>query len=67
MSSVIIRIALRYLAAALVARGLLPTEVSDMLTYDPDFSDILIAGAGVGIGALAEFWYYLARRFGWAK
>jgi hypothetical protein len=66
MSSVAIRIALRYIAAFLVAKGVLSPDITEF-SSDPD----LIAGVQVALGAVlglaAEGWYYLAHRFGWAK
>lgn len=58
----ITRIVLRYVAAALVTYGLLPKEVGAQLAVDPD----LIAIVGLGIGALVEFGYALAKKRGWA-
>lgn len=63
MTSVLIRIGLRYGAAYLVARGFLTDEAGAMMANDPDV-EILI---GICMGAAAEAWYALARRFGWAK
>jgi len=59
----IIRIALRYGAGIMVAKGYLTPEDATFLSTDPDM--ILIAG--VLVGAATEVWYYLANRFGWAK
>lgn len=56
------RIALRYLAAALVTYGILPHEVGAQIAIDPD----LIALAGLAIGAAVEAGYALARSRGWA-
>lgn len=67
MTSVIIRIALRYVAAALVARGLLTPEDGTMLASDPELASLIDVGLGVGLGAVAEAWYLLARKLGWAK
>jgi hypothetical protein len=66
MSSVIIRIALRYVAAALVSHGLLSADMSDF-AYDPDIAEMVQVGAGIATAAAAEGWYYFARKFGWAK
>lgn len=63
MTSVLIRIALRYGAAYLVARGLLTDEAGATIATDPDVQMMI----GVGMGSVAEGWYYLARRFGWSK
>lgn len=66
MSSVAIRIGLRYIAAALVSHGLLSPDVA-YLQYDPDVETALQVGLGAVTGVAAEGWYYFARRFGWAK
>ncbi|WP_245270827.1 hypothetical protein [Rhizobium sp. Pop5] len=65
--SVVVRIALRYLAAALVAKGVFSPDVGNLLSNDPDISMIVEIAAGAVIGLSAEAWYYLASRFGWAR
>lgn len=55
------RILLRYLAAALVTYGVIPHEVGAQIAVDPD----LVAIVGVGIGALVEVGYALAKARGW--
>lgn len=59
----IVRIVLRYAAGVLLAKGLLPQEIADMIANDPE----LAAMVGVGIMAGVEGFYVLARRFGWSK
>lgn len=66
MSSVAIRIALRYIAAGLVSHGLLSADMTDF-AYDPDIAEAVQVGIGVVTAGAAEGWYYLAHRFGWAK
>ncbi len=62
---VFLRILLRYVAAALVARGFLSHDVGDLVSTDPDLSQAIeIVAGGVGM-AIAEGWYYLAKRLGW--
>lgn len=63
---VLIRILLRYAAAALVAKGLLSPGVGDMLALDPDVSAVLEILAGGMAAAGAELWYVVAKRMGWA-
>ncbi len=63
MTSVLIRIALRYGAAYLVARGLLTDDAGAMLAGDPDVEMAI----GVAVGAVAEVWWLLARRMGWER
>ncbi len=63
MTSVLIRIGLRYGAAFLVARGFLSADDGATLATDPDVQMVI----GTALGALAEGWYFLARKFGWSK
>lgn len=67
MTAVIVRIALRYLAGALVAKGLLAPEDGVGLTADPEIAQAIQIAIGAGIGAATEFASYLARRWGWSK
>ncbi|UDL89518.1 hypothetical protein LGH82_31450 [Mesorhizobium sp. PAMC28654] len=67
MAAVIVRIALRYLAGILVARGLLSADEGGTFSADPDIQMLVETGAGVALGAISECWYWLAHRFGWAK
>ena len=68
-----IRIALRYIAGALVAYGLLPADIANDLANDPDVIGVamdavnwaLIAGGAALAGAI-EWVYGLARKKGWA-
>lgn len=66
MTGVIIRILLRYLAAALVARGLITTDLGAALAGDAEIIAVLELAAGAVIGVAVEGWYILARRFGWS-
>lgn len=56
------RIALRYIAAALVTYGLVPHDVGSQIAVDPD----LISLAGAVIGFATEALYAIAKRKGWA-
>lgn len=67
MNAVFARIALRYVAAFLIAKGLLAPDLGDQISADPDIIMALELAAGAAVGAAAEGWYYLAHRFGWAK
>jgi hypothetical protein len=62
--TVFIRIALRYLAAALVARGLIDPGTGDLLSTDPDIAQAAFIVAGAASAIAAEGWYWLAKRFG---
>lgn len=63
--TVFIRIAMRYLAAALVARGLLLPSDGDMLATDPQIIAAIEIALGAALAAAAEGWYWIARRLGW--
>ncbi len=67
MTLVFIRILLRYLAAILVTRGLIAPDLGEMIARDPDVAMALQVAAGALLAAVAEGWYYLAHRCGWAK
>lgn len=60
-----VRVGLRYLAAYLVAKGLLPTDVADLLASDPDLAIGVEAVVGLLLGGLVEGWYLVAKRLGW--
>lgn len=64
--SVLIRILIRYAAAALVAKGVLSPGLGDMLALDPDVSAVIEIAAGGMAAASVELWYAVAKRFGWA-
>ncbi|OWK19677.1 hypothetical protein AJ88_38565 [Mesorhizobium amorphae CCBAU 01583] len=67
MIAVIIRIALRYGAGILVARGLLGAGDAAALSGDPDIQMALETGVGLALSAATEAWYVLARKFRWSK
>lgn len=62
MTAVIARIALRYLAAALVTAGYLDADLGQQIGADPD----LIMLVGLALGAAVEMAYAAAKRLGWA-
>lgn len=62
MTAVIARIALRYLAAALVTAGYLDADLGNQVGADPD----LIMLVGLALGAGVEMAYAAAKRLGWA-
>ncbi|KSV64045.1 hypothetical protein N185_35340 [Sinorhizobium sp. GW3] len=66
MTAVLVRIALRYGAGLLVAKGILAPEAGADLASDPDVLQVAQIGAGVLAGALAELWFFFAKRMGWA-
>jgi hypothetical protein len=65
--SVFVRIFLRYLAGALVARGFLMESDGNLLATDPELASLIEMGLGLALGAVSEGWYAFARKFGWAK
>jgi hypothetical protein len=67
MVPVVTRIVLRYIAAALVAKGVFTSADAGELVADPDVLNLIEVGAGLAIGAVTEWWYWLARKFGWSK
>ena len=67
MTDIIIRIALRYIAGALVFNGVLPDELGNSLMNDPQVIQVVNVGLGLAIASATEAWYFLARKFGWAK
>jgi hypothetical protein len=69
----IIRIALRYLAGALVTYGLVPADIAQELANDPDVIGVVLDGVnwlavagGTGLAAAIEWAYRLAKKHGWA-
>ena len=63
----IIRIFLRYTTFPLLYFGLInPNEAADIIA-DPQIAQWVSLGAGIASPFLAEGWYWLARKWGWAK
>tara|TARA_R100001244_G_scaffold115499_3_gene85720 strand:- start:4906 stop:5106 length:201 start_codon:yes stop_codon:yes gene_type:complete len=58
------RLALRYLAGALIAIG---WSESDAMWFlgDPEIVSYITLGIGALIGTGTELWYALAKRWGW--
>ena len=67
MTSVLIRIALRYLAGLLVAKGLISTGMGTELASDPDVIAVIELAVGTIAAIAAEWWWWLARRFSWER
>lgn len=65
MAAVIARIALRYGAGFLVAKGLLAPDAGVQLSTDPDVQMLLQVGAGLIAGVMSEMFYFFAKRVGW--
>lgn len=64
MTSLIIRIALRYVAAFLMAQGLLSSDVGSTLAADEDVGQMVELVLGSMVGVAAEAWLYAERYFG---
>jgi hypothetical protein len=67
MTAILIRIFIKYGAAALVARGILTHDISDSLASDPDIAMALNIIVGGALGCVAEGCHYavtLLRRRG---
>ena len=64
MTSVFLRIALRYIAAFLMARGVLSHDVGTALSADEDVIQAVELVLGSLVGVAAEVWLYAERRFG---
>ncbi|CAA2140428.1 hypothetical protein [Hyphomicrobium sp. ghe19] len=67
MISLIIRISLRYVAAFLMARGLLSPDVGMTLAADADVIQMIEVALGALVGVAAEAWLYAERQFGGAR
>lgn len=61
LNPAVIRILLRYGAGALAGYSLLPREVTDMLSSDPELVGAIAALIAIGV----EGFYAIAKRFGW--
>ncbi len=57
MTAQIIRIGLRYLAGALVAGGAISATAGDQIAADPVLTEYLIAGVGLLVGGVTEWWF----------
>lgn len=72
MNPVIARIILRYAAGALVAYGMIESDLGKTLATDKDVYGLLLMGVdlavatlpGLIVGAVSEVWYAIAKRFG---
>lgn len=67
MTLVFVRIILRYVAAILVTKGLIAPDLGEFISSDPDVAMGLQIVGGALIATIAEGWYFLAHKFGWAK
>jgi hypothetical protein len=65
MTGVIARLILRYIAGALIARGLLAPADGDWINGDPDLEELVTAGVGFVLMIGTEWFYRLAKKYGW--
>ena len=63
MTGPLLRIFLRILAGVLIGKGA-PEDIGTILT-DPEFISLVEVWIGVGLLAITEAWYAMAKRFGW--
>ncbi len=66
MIPIIIRIGLRYGAAALVTRGLLGADDAAAISSDPDIAMAIEVGIGTVIAGVTEVWHWAAHKYGWS-
>lgn len=66
MTPAIIRIVLRYLAAFLIAKGVIDPSLGGVST-DPDVIATIETVVGLMVAGATELWYWAAVRFGWRK
>ena len=67
MTALIARVALRYIAAILIYRGLITPEDGSFIASDPDMTMLIETGLGFAFGAIAEGWLWLSKRMGWER
>ncbi|WP_045834463.1 hypothetical protein [Hyphomicrobium sp. 99] len=67
MTNIILRIGLRYVAAFLMARGLLSPDIGTTLAADDDVIQMIEVALGSLVGVAAEVWLYAERKFGWER
>lgn len=61
-----VRIFLRYLSGVLVAKGLFGAEDAQVL-QDPELEASIATWLGLLMSGVTEYYYALAKRFGWDK
>lgn len=65
MTGPIIRILLRVAAGVLIGRGWLSAEDGAALSGDPELVALLEGAAGALLWTVTEYYYWLAKRWGW--
>lgn len=61
----IVRILLRVVAGAIMSKGYFDQETVDWISTDPDISMYAEMGLGFVVLSCSEFYYFLAKKFGW--
>lgn len=67
MNGLIVRIALRYLAGALLAKGLISADDAYFINTDPTVAELATAAIGAVTMVATEYAYRLARKLGWER
>jgi hypothetical protein len=65
MNGLLARLILRYIAGMLIAKGLLSDADGDWINSDPDLMELVTAGIGIAIAGATEWFYVLAKKYGW--
>lgn len=65
MTALLIRLALRYGAGALVAKGFLAPDAGVELANDIDLQAAIEVCIGLTMAGASELWTVVARRYGW--
>lgn len=65
MTALLIRLALRYGAGALIAKGFLAPDAGVELANDVDLQAAIEIGIGLAMAGASELWMVVARRCGW--
>lgn len=65
MNGLVARLILRYVAGALIAKGLLTDPDGDWINSDPDLLELATAGVGFAVMGATEAFYRLAKKYGW--
>ena len=61
-----VRIGMRYVSGLLVAKGVFGSEDAQLL-HDPELEAAISTGLGLLMSGVTEYYYSLAKRFGWDK
>lgn len=50
-----------------MTKGILQSEDAHALATDPELINLLDVSLGLALAIAAEWWYWLAQKFGWKK